>query len=109
MEIKYRNIEHDKLKTMGSNYNYAIKRISEMNRATTMSPSERDIKEMYVRYVMKIGKCYMQFNELEKTFLQNEYFCPLPKGWWMSIYPRSTYYRIRLSVARRFLYLLSIA
>lgn len=108
MEIKHRNIEHRKLEAMGSNYNYAIRRISEINKSTYISPSEQDIKEKYIRYVVNIGKTFLRFNPLEKEFLQNEYFAPLPKGWWETIYPRSTYYRIRLNVARKFLFYLSM-
>ncbi len=108
MEIKHRNIEHHKLIAMGSNYNYAIRRISELNKSKTNSPSERDIKEKYINYVICIGQTFLRFNPLEKEFLQNEYFHPLPKGWWETIYPRSTYYRIRLNVARKFLFYLSM-
>jgi hypothetical protein len=108
METKYRNIEHDKLLTIGSNYNYAIKRIRELTRLKPISPSEREIKRKYTNYVISVGKTILKFNELEKEFLQNEYFIPLPKGWWESIYPRSTYYRIRLNVARKFLFYISM-
>lgn len=108
MEVKHRNVEHNQLVNVGNNYNYAIKRISEMNRARTNSDSEKSIKEMYLRYVLKIGRCMMQCNELEKEFLNNEYFTPLPKGWWIEIYSRATYYRLRLSIARKFLKYLSL-
>lgn len=108
MEIKYRNIEHDKLLTIGSNYNYAIKRIRELNKSKPISPSEREIKKKYTDYVLNISKTILKFNELEKEFLQNEYFIPRPKGWWIAIYPRSTYYRIRLNVARKFLFYISM-
>ena len=108
MEKNFRNIEHAKLKTMGSNYNYALRRISELNASKNDSPSEKDIKEKYIIYVLKIGHCFMKFNELEKTFLKNEYFHPLPSGWWIPLFSRSTYYRIRLNVARKFLFFIEM-
>ena len=108
MRKKHRNVEHHKLVAMGSNYKYAIQRIQELNQQKVNSPSEKDIKEKYIDYVVRIGQAFAKFDHLERQFLRNEYFAPLPKGWWVPFYSRATYYRIRLNVARKFLFYISM-
>lgn len=109
MDKQVRNIEHRKLQAIGSNYNYAVKRIDEIRHYHRITKSQAEIRDYYINYVEHIYKCYVLFNSLERSILEKEYFTPLPKGWWVTIYPKSTYYRLRLNIARRFLdYMVSV-
>lgn len=103
MEKKIRNVEHRKLQSIGCNYNYALKRMKELTRSRIYSESERQIKNQYRNYIDVVTRCYVKCNPLERIFLEKEYFAPSPKGWWYNIYSRSTYYRLRLATARKFL------
>ena len=60
---------------------------------------------LHLVFQLTVEKCFANFNCLEKSILEKEYFTPLPPMWWVDIYSRSTYYRLRLSIARKFLHL----
>ena len=100
---KIRGFEHRKLQIIASNYNYSLRRIKDLKRNNELSPSTKAIIEQYEHYVYHIDEIYRNFNMLEKTILDREYFSTFPKGWWEDVYPRSTFYRIRLLASKRFL------
>ncbi len=102
---KFRGVEHHKLQAIGSNYNYCLRRIETMIAKGYLSESEKDIYKIYHAYVLNVERCFVEFNCLEKSILEKEYFTPLPPMWWMDIYSRSTYYRLRLNIARKFLHI----
>jgi hypothetical protein len=103
MEKKLRGAEHHKLIAVANNYNYSLSRIREIKQNKYPSASEGEILKLYVQYVNEVERVFRLFNLLELSMLQKEYFTPLPKGWWTNLYPKSTFYRIRLSTTKRFL------
>ena len=104
----YRGVEHQKVLSIASNYNYSLLRLSQFNRKKVISKSESEIKEFYENYVERINKALIEFDPVEQCVLFREYFTPLPKNWWVNLYPRSTFYRIRLEATRKLIAILSV-
>ena len=104
----YRGVEHQKVLSIASNYNYSLLRLSQFNRKKVISKSESEIKEFYENYVEKINKALIEFDPVEQCVLFREYFTPLPKNWGVDLYPRSTFYRIRLEATRKLIAMLSV-
>ncbi len=102
-ERKCRGFEHRRLQIIASNYNYSLRRIKAIRNSGTQSESMKAILKQYEEYVYHIDEVYKNFNMLERTILDREYFSPFPKFWWNEIYPRSTFYRMRLNTSKRFL------
>ncbi len=100
---KTRGIEHRKLQVIASNYNYSLRRIKALKKENAISSSSLEILKKYEDYVYRIEEAFKKFNMLERALLEREYFTPFPKNWWSAVYPRSTFYRLRLLASRRFL------
>lgn len=100
---KSRGFEHRKLQVIASNYNYSLRRIKAIKSSGVTSQSMIAILKQYEDYVFHIDEVCKNFNLLERTILDREYFSPFPKYWWNDIYPRSTFYRLRLNTSKRFL------
>ncbi len=109
MERKTRNVEHKKLQAISSNYHYALKRLSEFEHVEHMTKSQIEIRQIYHHFIETVTKCIFRFNPLERSVLDHEYFAPISKLWWVNTYSRSTYYRIRLNIARRFIEYMELA
>lgn len=103
MNKKPRGVEHRRLLSISSNYRFSLMRIREFKRKGVLSDSQKDILFLYEKYVQRIEQILSGFNMLESSILEREYFNPLPSGWWADVYPRSTFYRLRLTAERRFL------
>lgn len=101
--IKQRAIEHKAMLSIASNFQYSVGRIYQLKDQQTLSASQQDILSLYEKYVAQVVECIYKFNPLERTILEREYFTPLPTGWWEAIYSRSTFYRLRLNITRKFL------
>lgn len=106
MEKKRRGLEHKRLLVIASNYQYSVQRIKQLKREESLSLSQKEILNSYEKYVLHIRSILGEFNLLEQSILAREYFEPFPKGWWITIYPRSTFYRIRLETSKKFLELM---
>ncbi len=100
---KSRGVEHRKLQVIANNYNYSLHRIKDLRRENLESQSMKEILKKYEEFVLRIDEVCGKFNILERLILEREYFRPFPKRWWEAIYPRSTFYRIRLLATKRFL------
>ncbi len=100
---KTRGSEHRKLQIIANNYNYSLHRIKDIKREGLLSLSTQEILKKYEDFVYHIDDVCRKFNMLERLILEREYFQPFPKNWWLTVYPRSTFYRIRLMASRRFL------
>lgn len=100
---KLRGVEHHKLQAIAANYNYCLLRIEELRSKKIISNSENEIIRIYQSYIYNVRKCFSRFNGLERTILEREYFTPLPTLWWQHLYSRATYYRLRLSISKKFL------
>lgn len=100
---KLRGIEHEKLQSIASNYNYCLKRINQIKLQKVISKSEKEILSAYEAYVFNVQRCFKDINLLERNIIEKEYFTPLPPNWWINVYSRATYYRLRLSASKKFL------
>ncbi|MCQ2793491.1 MAG: hypothetical protein MJ221_03670 [Bacilli bacterium] len=100
---KTRGIEHKRLLSIANNYKFSQQRIKDIKRKTPLSDSQKAILNLYENYVKHIETVLGEFNLLDQCILDREYFAPFPKGWWMEVYPRSTFYRLRLGASRKFL------
>lgn len=103
MEKKLRNVEHKKLLSIADNYNFSLRRIRAIRREIYLTRIYEDLAKFYINYVNEVEKTLKLFDPLEKSILEKEYFTPLAKNWWISLFSRATYYRMRLNVARKFL------
>lgn len=103
MQKQTRGLEHRIITTIGENYLYALKRISDLKRERNLSNSQKEIFDIYQKYVKWVEKALSQLDNLELYLMKNEYLTPFNKGWWIAYYPRSTFYRLRLRMSKKFI------
>jgi len=103
MQKQIRGVEHRILSTIGENYSYALKRIGDFLNEKRLSESQKEILNLYKKYVKVVDNTLKHLDALERFLLTNEYLCPLEKGWWSRSFTRSTFYRLRLSITRKFI------
>ena len=58
--------------------------------------------DKYSDYVRRIRNAYHSLNYLDQLFINNDFFYQEYANWWMKIYSRSTYYRLRVKSMKRF-------
>lgn len=103
-EIKRsRGVEHRRLISIAGNYNYSLERIRQLKRQRHISESEREILSSYQNYVLSIDKSFSNINGLDEMILKREYFNRQDKKWWVTLFSRATFYRLRLNATKRFL------
>ena len=56
----------------------------------------------FVAFVNRVRKAYYQLDDLEKVFINNDFFYEEYPNWWKSIYSKSTYYRLKKRSMKRF-------
>lgn len=57
----------------------------------------------YQKYISSFERAFNSLDDLEKTFIENNFFFQEDKRWWISIYSRSTYYRYKNLAVKHFL------
>ena len=103
MQKQIRGVEHRIVSTIGENYSYALKRIADFAKERHLSASQTEILNLYKKYVKSVERALSHLDRLEVFLLRNEYLNPLQKGWWCGCYTRSTFYRLRLAITKKFI------
>ena len=56
----------------------------------------------FVAFINKVKNAYYQLDDLEKIFINNDFFYEEYPNWWKPIYSKSTYYRLKKRSMKRF-------
>lgn len=56
-----------------------------------ISPQQND----YLKYINRVEKAFNQLTDIEKEFINKDFFFEAYPNWWRKYYSRTTYYRIR--------------
>lgn len=101
-DILENEIEIDLAKTIRSiarKYLIALRKTSSKGSTLKDSGEEDD----YQRYINKVKRAYEKLDDLEKHFINNDFFYQEYPYWWKVTFSKSSYYRIRRKSMTAFL------
>lgn len=96
MRTKSLDVSYDKrMKLVATNYSYCL-----FKKRVTTSKEEDEICTLYIA---RVNKALESLDNVQKYFLNNSYFNNKDKFWWVPLYSKTTYYRIRNDALKVFL------
>ncbi len=71
-------------------YFFAVRKAKEL----TLSDSDRGLTD-YERFIDKVQNAFDSLTDIEKEFINNDFFYQAYPNWWMKYYSKSKYYSIK--------------
>ena len=69
----------------------------------TINDSKEITMSDYKSYIMRVKYAYNKLDLIDKRIINNDFFFQEYPGWWVDIYSKSTYYRLRSRSIKNFL------
>lgn len=82
------------------NYFYCLRNIKTHK---LIKLSSKDTSDDFKKYVDKVERVFNRLDPIYKMIINKEFFYNDYKMWWVSLYTRSTFYRIRAQAVISFL------
>ncbi|MFA7032786.1 MAG: hypothetical protein WC201_04415 [Bacilli bacterium] len=90
------------IESIASMYFASKKKIEQMS-VNSFSSGNIEILNPFSLIVEKVEKAFSCLDEIEKIFINNDFFFEKYPYWWESIYSRCTYYRYKRKAMGHFL------
>lgn len=97
--VYYKKMAND-IKTIAKNYFIALKR-KRIFGENLKEPAS--VESDFERHIRKVNRAYEQLDELEKTFINNDFFYQNYPNWWKETFSKTSYYRLRRQSMRHFM------
>lgn len=91
-----------KIENIASIYFVSKKKIEQMA-VNSFASGDVETLNPFNMIVKKVENAFSCLDEIEKTFINNDFFFEKYPYWWESIYPRCTYYRYKRKAMNHFL------
>ena len=79
------------VKEVADFYFYALKHVESRGRIFDSEEAMCD----YERFVIRVRNAYDKLDNVEKAFINNDFFFEKYPFWWQNIYSKTTYYRLK--------------
>ncbi|MDD4103847.1 MAG: hypothetical protein PHU89_02465 [Bacilli bacterium] len=97
----FKHLSHQ-IEEIASMYFSSKKQISETN-IYSFSSGETDAFSPYHLLISRVERAFDQLDNVEKDFINNDFFDESYPFWWANIYPKCTYYRYKRKAMTHFL------
>ena len=96
----YKKMASD-ISVIAKNYFIAIRRQNFIQEPELKENKEEE--DDFQRHIRRVKNAYNQLDELEKAFINNDFFYQSYPDWWKETFSKTSYYRLRRQSMSRFI------